>query len=107
MSAVNVLVVDDDAMQRKLTCLLLRHEGYGVSEAADAREGLVIAHARPPRLVISDILMPTILLFCIVGFIVPAPGGTGTTPATEICAALAKLVSRAACGWIRCSRTPQ
>jgi diguanylate cyclase (GGDEF)-like protein/PAS domain S-box-containing protein len=60
MSAdVPILVVDDNATNRKLVATLLRHEGYRVTEAADGAEGLAIARAGALRLVISDILMPS------------------------------------------------
>ncbi len=55
----HILVVDDNATNRKLVATLLRHEGYRVTEAADAAEGLASAHAGGVRLVISDILMPS------------------------------------------------
>ena len=55
----HILVVDDNATNRKLVVILLKHEGYRVTEAADAAEGLAIARTGTVRLVISDILMPS------------------------------------------------
>ena len=55
----HILVVDDNATNRKLLASLLSFEGYRISEAADGAEGLAIATREQPQLVISDILMPT------------------------------------------------
>jgi diguanylate cyclase len=54
-----VLVVDDDATNRKLLVTLVSYLGHQVFEAADGREALVVVRAVHPQLVISDILMPT------------------------------------------------
>jgi diguanylate cyclase (GGDEF)-like protein/PAS domain S-box-containing protein len=57
--AAKILVVDDHAANRKVMLTLLRHEGYSAIEASDGAEGLRAAIEHRPRLVISDILMPT------------------------------------------------
>jgi len=54
-----ILVVDDSATNRKLIVSLLGYEGHTMLEAADGFEGLAIARAEHPQLIISDILMPT------------------------------------------------
>jgi diguanylate cyclase (GGDEF)-like protein len=54
-----VLVVDDDEANRQIVSTLLDHHGYRVHEASDGREGLQVALTVRPRLVISDILMPS------------------------------------------------
>jgi len=54
-----VLVVDDIAVNRELIVTLLAYQGHEVIEAADGAEGLTLARAQRPALVISDILMPT------------------------------------------------
>src|ERR1041385_3375726 len=54
-----ILVVDDNATNRKLLLTLLRFEGHEVVEAADGRDGLEAARAQRPQLIISDILMPS------------------------------------------------
>ncbi len=56
---IHILVVDDNATNRKLLATVLSFEGYRVSEAADGAEGLAIARSDRPQLVISDILMPS------------------------------------------------
>lgn len=54
-----ILVVDDNATNRKLLVTLLSSEGYLLSEAVDGSDGLVVARRERPDLVISDILMPS------------------------------------------------
>ncbi len=58
-AGAQILVVDDNATNRKLVSTLLTYEGYQVTEAADGVEALVMAKAGGLRLVISDILMPS------------------------------------------------
>src|SRR3984957_10752421 len=55
----NILVVDDNATNRKLLSVLLKHEGHETLEANDGEAGLATARAERPQLVISDILMPS------------------------------------------------
>src|SRR5882757_3049288 len=54
-----ILVVDDNAGNRKLVVTLLTHEGHRLVEARDGLEGLEAARTAIPDLVISDILMPS------------------------------------------------
>jgi diguanylate cyclase (GGDEF)-like protein len=54
-----ILVVDDNATNRKLVITWLNSEGYLTVEAADGSDGLATARRERPNLVISDILMPT------------------------------------------------
>jgi diguanylate cyclase (GGDEF)-like protein len=58
-NAATILVVDDNAANRELVSTLLKYRGHRVHEAGDGFEGLQKAVAVRPRLVISDILMPT------------------------------------------------
>jgi PAS domain S-box-containing protein len=55
----SILVVDDNAINRKLLSTLLRFEGYSVLEANDGAQGLEVARRERPHLIISDIVMPT------------------------------------------------
>jgi EAL domain-containing protein (putative c-di-GMP-specific phosphodiesterase class I)/DNA-binding NarL/FixJ family response regulator len=55
----SILVVDDNAANRKLLSVLLKHQGHATLEANDGEDGLATARAERPQLVISDILMPS------------------------------------------------
>src|SRR5258707_704171 len=58
-----ILVADDDASSRRLYASLLAPYGYCLLEARDGQEGLSIAQAENPDLVICDIVMPTISVY--------------------------------------------
>jgi DNA-binding NtrC family response regulator len=53
-----ILIVDDDAAQRRLIDFWLKEEGYSTALASDGNAGLTEFEARSPRLVIADIRMP-------------------------------------------------
>jgi CheY-like chemotaxis protein len=54
-----ILVVDDQAVNRKILGRLLGRRGHHVLEAGDGAEALAITRVEHPELVISDLLMPT------------------------------------------------
>jgi diguanylate cyclase (GGDEF)-like protein len=54
-----ILVVDDNATNRRLLSVVLGHEGHTTLEAVDGSDALSAARAARPALVISDILMPS------------------------------------------------
>ncbi len=56
--AGKILVVDDDPIAVRLMRLSLTNEGFQVSTAASASEGLRVAQTERPDLVILDIMMP-------------------------------------------------
>ena len=58
MANTLILVVDDDASQRRLIEFWLKEEGYTVLTAADGNSGLQAFESKSPALVISDIRMP-------------------------------------------------
>ena len=58
MSAVRVLVVEDDPNVRGLLQTLLVTEGYAVTTASDGLDGLGQAAASSPELVLLDLVMP-------------------------------------------------
>ena len=58
MANALILVVDDDASQRRLLEFWLKEEGYEVATAADGKAGFEIFERSSPALVISDIRMP-------------------------------------------------
>ena len=53
-----VLVVDDDARNRKLVRDVLRRAGLGTIEAAGAEDALALARAHVPDLVLMDLRLP-------------------------------------------------
>lgn len=54
----DILVIDDDPLFRTLIEAALK-DRHGVETAADGHEGYQAALARPPRLIVLDLLMPT------------------------------------------------
>src|ERR1700722_5838626 len=54
-----ILIVDDNALNRKLLASLLHHEGHETLEAVDGKDALEAVRRGKPQLVMSDILMPT------------------------------------------------
>ena len=58
MASNLVLVVDDDASQRRLIEFWLKEEGYSVTTAPDGNAGLQSFGDKSPALVIADIRMP-------------------------------------------------
>jgi len=53
-----ILVVDDNIDTRELVHLHLSTEGFSVVVASDGREGIYLASAEQPDLIITDISMP-------------------------------------------------
>lgn len=53
-----ILVAEDSRTQAARLAALLEGNGYEVEVAVNGREALAAARARPPTLVISDVLMP-------------------------------------------------
>src|SRR5919204_2653021 len=54
----SVLVVEDDALNRKLLAKRLERQGHRVCMAADGRTGLDLLQSEPFDIVLLDILMP-------------------------------------------------
>jgi CheY-like chemotaxis protein/GAF domain-containing protein len=54
-----ILVVDDNAVNCKLLVAMLSGDGHLTLEASDGIDGLQVARAHRPQLIISDILMPS------------------------------------------------
>lgn len=58
MTRPRILVVDDEPDMRTMLDTVLRRAGFEVTQAPDGQAALDAALARPPDLVITDILMP-------------------------------------------------
>jgi DNA-binding response OmpR family regulator len=54
----NILIVDDDASLRWMIRVLLRREGWTISEAASGDDALREVKSRRPDLIVLDIMMP-------------------------------------------------
>lgn len=52
------MVIDDEAQMRKLLEITLQTNGYAVTLAATAKEGLIMAANHPPDLVLLDLGLP-------------------------------------------------
>src|SRR6476619_1483964 len=56
--APHVLVADDDAWILRMVSTVLEKRGYQVETAGDGEEAMTRAIARPPDLLITDVMMP-------------------------------------------------
>ena len=66
--SIKILVVEDEATQRRLLVRMLERGGYEVIEAADGRQGLeCFLRESDLRLVITDLLMPEMDGFELIG----------------------------------------
>lgn len=57
---VSILVVEDNEANRLLLRDILKFNGYHVIEATDGREGVAMAKADPPDLILMDMHMPVL-----------------------------------------------
>ncbi len=58
MPTARILVVDDDPLLRHMVRDFLELAGFAVAEAVDGPDGLAQAAARPPYLILLDLMMP-------------------------------------------------
>ncbi|HLL24274.1 MAG TPA: response regulator [Kofleriaceae bacterium] len=58
LMAPHVLVADDDAWILRMVATVLEKRGYSVETAVDGEDALARAIARPPDLLITDVMMP-------------------------------------------------
>jgi two-component system cell cycle response regulator DivK len=54
----SILIVEDNAANMRLACLLLNNAGHSVLCATDAETGLALARERQPQLILMDIQLP-------------------------------------------------
>ena len=53
-----ILIVEDNAANMKLVCLLLHHAGHTTLSALDAESGLTLARTGTPDLILMDVQLP-------------------------------------------------
>jgi len=53
-----ILVIEDNPPNMKLAVFLLEKEGHEVLQATDAEEGVGLARARRPELILMDVQLP-------------------------------------------------
>jgi two-component system cell cycle response regulator DivK len=58
MAGESILIVDDNALNLKLTRILLAGEGYDVRTAANAEEALETLRSFRPALILMDLQLP-------------------------------------------------
>jgi two-component system phosphate regulon response regulator PhoB len=60
MAKAKILVVEDDAPLADVIAYNLNGSGYEVDVARDGREGLQLAEAKTPDLVVLDLMLPVV-----------------------------------------------
>lgn len=58
MNKPEILIIDDEQQIRKLLEITLKSNNYTVTEAATAKEGIIMASNHPPDLIILDLGLP-------------------------------------------------
>ena len=61
-----ILVIDDDEVLRAYAAECLRADGHQVFTAEDGEQGVALAAAEKPDLVVTDIMMPGMFGFAVV-----------------------------------------
>ncbi|UJS25419.1 response regulator [Thiothrix winogradskyi] len=58
MSGLHVLIIDDSLTESRIFTALLEKKGYQVSVACNGQEGIEVAKARQPDVILMDVVMP-------------------------------------------------
>ena len=58
MAGKNILLVEDNPVNRRLAVFLLRSQGYQVREASTAKEAFEMLNTEIPDLIVMDIQLP-------------------------------------------------
>jgi len=58
MAGKNILLVEDNPVNRRLAVFLLRSQGYQVREASTAKEAFEMLEKEPADLIVMDIQLP-------------------------------------------------
>ena len=53
-----ILVIDDNDEFKKMTCEILKNEGYEVLSASSGKDGVKLCRGQPVDLIVTDLLMP-------------------------------------------------
>ena len=53
-----ILIVEDNEKNMKLARDLLAYHGFEIAEATNAEDGIALARAKPPKLILMDIQLP-------------------------------------------------
>ncbi len=58
MSAIKVLVIDDEVLMMKSTCMVLKYKGFDAHGTLDGNQGISDALSLQPDIILLDIMMP-------------------------------------------------
>ncbi len=58
MIRLKILIVDDDESIRDMLKVMLEAKGYDVLTAGSAEDGVLIARAKVPNLILMDVMLP-------------------------------------------------
>ncbi|MCX6257900.1 MAG: response regulator [Bacteroidia bacterium] len=58
MNSPEILIIDDEPQIRKLLRITLQSNDYVVREAANAKDGMIMASSHPPQLILLDLGLP-------------------------------------------------
>lgn len=58
MPGLHVLIIDDSLTESRIFTALLEKKGYQVSVACNGQEGIDVAKARQPDVILMDVVMP-------------------------------------------------
>src|SRR5690606_33195460 len=70
---VNVLLVDDDPASVELLAGMLRPSGFGILRAYSGEDGIALATAQVPDLILLDLMMPDVTGFDVVDVLRAVP----------------------------------
>ncbi|HRJ54036.1 MAG TPA: response regulator [Candidatus Thiothrix moscowensis] len=60
MALPHVLIIDDSLAETRIFSALLEKSGYQVSVACNGQEGIQVAKARQPDVILMDVVMPLV-----------------------------------------------
>jgi DNA-binding NarL/FixJ family response regulator len=73
-----LLVIEDQPVMRENIALILELNGYEVFSAPDGKQGLQVARAQRPALILCDVMMPELDGYAVLAAIRAEPEMTGT-----------------------------